>query len=183
MRPLVITLIVSFAAMTALPSNTAKAACLPDNLACTVHGGSGMVLERGRFVPRASSGNFYVDRATRAVTAPQESDRYRRATPEAEWDGLSNWQELDQPGLESREYRPGMSGISSTGSDPYGETASELDNDPEVNPRLRANQTIRRAPQVPARAQTPARGPTGIADAPQSAATSFFNRSSQPARR
>jgi len=182
LRPLAITLIVTLAATTALPFSTARAACLPDDLSCAVHGGSGMVLERGRFVPRARSGNFYVDRATRAVTSPRQSERYRRSTPEREtspaagWDSLSNWQELGQPRRGFQETRPGMSGITG-GPDPYDETTSEFDGDPEINPRLRPDRTIRRAPQAPARsAQGPARGPTGIADSPQSAATSFFNR-------
>lgn len=190
MRPLAITVIITLAATTALPFGTAKAACLPDDLACSVHGGSGMVLERGGFVPRARSGNFYVDRATRAATTLRQSERYRRSAPEREarpeagWDGLSDWQELGQPGRDFQEMGPGASGITGATPDPYGETTSELDNDPQINPRLRTNQSIRRAPQAPARsAQGPARGPTGIADSPQSAATSFFNSSSNQAPR
>src|SRR5699024_8965832 len=108
LRALAITVIVTIAAMTALPFGSAKAACLPDDLACCVHGGSGMVFERGGSVPRARSGNTYVDRATRAVTSPRQ-ETYRRSTreretwPETRWNSLSNWQELDESGRDLRE--------------------------------------------------------------------------------
>lgn len=176
MRTFAITAILALAATTALPFGAAEAACLPDDLGCTVHGGSGMVFDRGGFMPRGQSGNMYVDRATRRVTSPRTERQYRRSTTDRTapvdniWDGLSDWQELGPVGSTGRQL-PSGSGISSTELD--GETATGLDEEQEVNPRLR-RRVIQRTPQAPASTgQLPARGPTGIADSPQSATNSI----------
>lgn len=179
MRTLAITVIVTLAATTALPGK-AQAICLADDLACSVHGGSGMVLEQGRFTPRARSGNFYLEQTVRGATSPRQVERYRRGAPEAEtwpdtnWDRFSDWQELGEPGQDLRQTGPRASG-SSDELDPDDETLSEMADELEVNPRLQTRRAVRQAPQAPARAgRLPARGPTGIADSPQRAATSFF---------
>lgn len=182
MRTLAITAIIAFMATGTLSPGPAEAACMADDLGCSVHGGSGLVFDRGGFVPRTGNvaGSRYIDRATRAATSPQAGERYRQRTPDrdtrlqTDWDDLSGWDEFDRRMGNSRRM-PDSSDLTGDDNLEDDEAAPQLQGNHELT-RQRSAQPGQRAPAraAPAR-KAPASGPSGYADSPQKAASSFFN--------
>ncbi|HET7410883.1 MAG TPA: hypothetical protein VFJ13_11860 [Paracoccaceae bacterium] len=161
-----------------LTVTAAEAACLPNDLGCYVHGGSGLVLDQGRFVPRndRAGGNYYIDRIAPAATAPRRRvDRYDQTSPAGDASTDTRWRDFD---LRDGEVDP-WSDLDARRGTPEQQALTDAPYAPADDPYAQPGGQRPSASAL----RTPSYASQGPADAPQGRATSFFDAPDPAVRR
>lgn len=169
---------IATAMVVCLAATAADAACLPNDLGCAVHGGSGLVYDQGRFTPRTdmSRGSYYINQPAQPTIVPRRrAVPYDPADPAQDPSAETDWRDFDMrdgdmnPWTTPEEWRRTQTQQTET-ERRYAPTDA-----PYAQPGTRRGAVTQR--------RGPSSGPQAPADSPQGAASSAFSTTNQTLRR